>query len=85
MLSYKNRMDSQFVALAADSNTNLEVGNMVLLNFRRMKPNIDGEEDIDNVNSGEYLCTGIRHQIRDGKYSIIVEAQRFGVNSGAEF
>ena len=85
MLSYKNRMDSQFVALAADSNINLEVGNMVLLNFRRMKPNIDGEEDIDNVNSGEYLCTGIRHQIRGGKYSIIVEAQRFGVNSGAEF
>lgn len=85
MLSYKNRMDSQFVALAADSNANLEVGNMVLLNFRRMKPNIDGDEDIDNVNSGEYLCTGIRHQIRGGKYSIIVEAQRFGVNSGAEF
>jgi len=85
MISYRSRMDSQFVAIAADSNTDLEVGNMVLLNFRRMKPNLDNEEDIDIVNSGEYLCTGIKHQIRSGKYSIIVEAQRFGVNKEAEF
>ena len=85
MMSYKSRMDSQFVALSADSNTDLEVGKMVLLNFRRMKPNLDSEEDIDLVNSGEYLCTGIRHQIRDGKYSIVVEAQRFGINKEASF
>ena len=85
MLSYKFRMDSQFVAISADSNANLEVGNMVLLNFRRMKPNLDSEEDIDLVNSGEYLCTGIRHQIRAGKYSIVVEAQRFGLNKEASF
>lgn len=85
MLSYKFRMDSQFVAISADSNTDLEVGKMVLLNFRRMKPNLDSEEDIDLVNSGEYLCTGIRHQIRAGKYSIVVEAQRFGINKEASF
>ena len=48
MMSYRNRMGNQMVALAADSNTELEVGNMVLLNFRRMKPNIDNEEDIDS-------------------------------------
>lgn len=85
MFSYLSRMDSQFVALAADSNTNLEVGKMVQLNFRRMQPNIDGEEDIDVVNSGEYLCTAIKHQIRGGKYNIIVEAQRFGINKEASF
>lgn len=85
MLSYKFRMDSQFVAIAADSNKDLEVGKMIELNFRRMKPNLDTEEDIDLVNSGEYLCTGIRHQIRAGKYSIVVEAQRFGINKEATF
>ena len=85
MLSYRSRMDNQFVALAADSNPDLEVGKMVLLNFRRLKPNLDSEEDIDQVNSGKYLCTGIKHQIKDGKYSIIVEAQRFGINKEAEF
>lgn len=85
MISYRSRMDSQFVAIAADSNTDLQVGNMVALNFRRMRPNLDNEEDIDLVNSGEYLCTGIKHQIRSGKYSIIVEAQRFGTNSEAEY
>ena len=73
-------MANQMVAIAADSNTELEVGNMVDLNFRRMKPNIDNEEDIDVVNSGEYLCTGIKHHIKGAKYSIIVEAQRFGIN-----
>jgi hypothetical protein len=85
MLSYRSRMDNQFVALAGDSNPDLEVGKMVLLNFRRMKPNLDSEEDIDQVNSGKYLCTGIKHQIKDGKYSIVVEAQRFGINKEADF
>lgn len=84
MLSYKSRMNSQFVQIAADSNTNIEVGKMVMLNFRRMQPNIDGQEDVDPVNSGLYLCTAIKHQIRAGKYSIIVEAQRFGVNREAD-
>ena len=85
MMSYRNRMDSQFVALIADSHPELEVGNIVLLNFRRMKPNLDREEDIDKVNSGEYLCTAIKHQFKAGKYSIVVEAQRFGTNKEAEY
>jgi hypothetical protein len=85
MMSYRSRMDSQFVALIADSHSELEVGNMVSLNFRRMKPNLDREEDIDKVNSGEYLCTGIKHQFKAGKYSIVVEAQRFGTNKEAEY
>ena len=85
MMSYRNRMDSQFVALIADSHPELEVGNIVSLNFRRMKPNLDREEDIDKVNSGEYLCTAIKHQFKAGKYSIVVEAQRFGTNKEAEY
>ena len=85
MMSYRNRMDSQFVAIVADSHTELEVGNIVSLNFRRMKPNLDREEDIDKVNSGEYLCTAIKHQFKGGKYNIIVEAQRFGTNNEAEY
>jgi hypothetical protein len=84
MMSYRARMANQFVALAADSNPDLQVGKMVELNFRRMKPNLDSEEDIDLVNSGQYLCTGIKHQIRQGKYSVIIEAQRFGINKEAE-
>ena len=84
MFSYLSRMDSQFVALIADSNPDLEVGKLVELNFRRMTPNIDNEEDIDKVNSGKYICTAIKHQIKAGKYHIVVEAQRFGINNEAE-
>ena len=85
MMSYRNRLDNQFVAIVADSHPELEVGNIVSLNFRRMKPNLDREEDIDKVNSGEYLCTAIKHQFKAGKYSIVVEAQRFGTNKEAEY
>lgn len=84
MMSYRTRMQTQFVQILADNNENIQCGKLIDVTFRRMVPNIDDQEDLDKYNSGKYLCTSVKHEIKGGKYNIVIEAARFGINKEAQ-
>jgi hypothetical protein len=83
MMSYANRMNNQAILAVVDTVPNLECGKLVNLTFNKMTPNLSSEEDIDQVNSGTYLCSAIKHEIRAGKYTMYIEAIRNGINKEA--
>jgi len=78
--AYLNTMDNSVVLFNADPNTDLEVGLLADLHFKRMKPNLDSNNDYDNINSGVYLITAIKHTLKDKKYTLTCEAMRSGIN-----
>lgn len=84
MRSYTMRMRNQKILVIADPVHELEVGKLVDLNFRRMRPNIDAKEDRDIINSGIYLCSAIKHVIKGGEYKMFIEAIRSGINKEVE-
>tara|TARA_B110000503_G_scaffold110189_1_gene164935 strand:- start:3 stop:1301 length:1299 start_codon:yes stop_codon:yes gene_type:complete len=84
MMSYYSRMNDTSIVISGDNNPNLWAGKLVNLTFKRMKPNLGGDDDIDKVNSGTYLCRSIKHEIRNMKYSINIECSRYGINKEAE-
>jgi hypothetical protein len=83
MRSYAMRMDNQKILVISDNVPELEVGRLVELNFRRMAPNLDSDEDRDLVNSGLYLCSAIKHVIKGSEYRMFIEAIRNGISKEA--
>lgn len=82
--SYANRMQDVAMLVTSDSNPTLTVGKLIDINLKRFTPNLGADDDRDEVNSGKYLCTAIKHTIKRRKYTITLELVRNGINKGAE-
>ena len=79
--AYHKMLKNQAVLLRTNPRTDIEVGKMLNLHIKRMKPNMDENLDSDPVNSGSYLCSAIKHVIEGSKYTLNVEAVRSGINN----
>lgn len=79
--AYRGMLNNQTVRFDCDPTPDLEVGKMVDLTFKTMKPNLGNtSDDRDPVNSGSYLVTAIRHTIKGSKYTWTCEGMRSGIN-----
>jgi hypothetical protein len=82
--AYRNMMNNNAILIGMDGSSQLTAGRLVDLHFKRFKPNLDSAEDIDPVNSGQYLCSAIKHTFKGQTYSMTIEAVRSGINYEVE-
>lgn len=82
--AYRNLMTNNTVVISMDNSSQLTVGMLVDLHFKRFKPNLDQGNDYDPLNSGQYLCSAIKHTFKGEQYSMTIEAIRSGINYEVE-
>ena len=84
--SYRSRLDTQVATGFGNSIQRLESGSKVLLSFPKAMMTLSTDEDYynDELISGVYLITAIRHYIKNEKYSMSYEFMREGVSNREE-
>ena len=86
LVSYTARLNTANVAIFMNSVPDLEVGKTVKYYQPRFSPKLNKGEDVDDeVNSGVYLISAIRHYVKNLEYTMSLEMIRDGMGPDADF
>lgn len=86
MMSYAARLNTINIAIFMNSVPDLEVGKTVKYSQPRFSPKLNSGEDIaDDVNSGNFLISAIRHYVKNSEYTMSLEMVRDGMGPAANF
>lgn len=81
--SYKGRIDTQIATGFGNSIPIIQAGSKVLLSFPKSTMTLDNNSDFlnDEIISGVYITTSIRHYIKNETYTMSYEFMREGVTN----
>jgi len=86
LVSYTARLNTTNVAIFMNSVPDLEIGKTVKYSQPRFSPKLNPNEDVaDDVNSGNFLISAIRHYIKNSEYTMSLEMVRDGMGPKADF
>lgn len=83
--SYLNKLESFKYEISVDPIFNINSGDCVDLLIEQNIPSLKGTDEHDEVNSGKYLISAIKHNFGGGEYKMTIELIRdsIGISHGA--